>query len=308
MSILTYGITPPKAKNTEDKIVEIASRQIERIKELEIDALIVYDIQDESERISDERPYAFLPTLDPLQYSEKFLNELTVPKILFRCVGNYAQESLEREFLSAIPGQNYVFVGPSSRNQQVNITLPEAYKMAAKTNNHLNLGGIMIPERHQVKMDEHLRVTEKVNNGCNFFISQAVYHAEASKNFLSDYYYLCKSTGVEMKPIIFTLTLCGSPKTLEFLKWLGVSFPRWVENDLLNSTEILQKSFEISLKIFRELYAFASEKQIPIGFNIESVAIKKDEIEASIELLHQVKQEFKSKGLASIGGAMVFGK
>jgi hypothetical protein len=301
MSILTYGITPPKAKNTKDKIVEIASRQIERLKELEIDALIVYDIQDESERISDERPYTFLPTLDPLQYSQKFLNDLPVPKILFRCVGNYAKETLEREFLSAYPGQHYVFVGPSSRKQQVNITLPEAYQMAAENNTYLNLGGIMIPERHQVKMDEHLRVIEKVNNGCNFFISQAVYDAEASKNFLSDYYYLCKSNGVEMKPIIFTLTLCGSPKTLEFLKWLGVSFPRWVENDLLNSSEILQKSFEISMNIFRELYAFASEKEIPIGFNIESVAIRKDEIEASIDLLNEVKKEFKSKGIASIG-------
>jgi 5,10-methylenetetrahydrofolate reductase len=135
-------------------------------------------------------------------------------------------------------------------------------------------------------------VRDKINNGCNFFISQAVYHAEASKNFLSDYYYLCENTGLTIKPIVFTLTLCGSPKTLEFLRWLGVSVPKWVENDLLNAKDILRKSFDISYRIFEELNDFAADKNIPIGFNIESVAIKKDEIEASIELLKQIQQVY----------------
>lgn len=103
-----------------------------------------------------------------------------------------------------------------------------------------------------------------------------------------------------MKPVIFTLTLCGSPKTLDFLKWLGVSIPKWVENDLLNAQDILQKSFDISYRIFEELRDFANDKNIPIGFNIESVAIRKDEIEASIELLKKVQQNFKVASKASV--------
>src|SRR5690606_19855459 len=114
------------------------------------------------------------------------------------------------------------------------------------------------------------------------------------KNFLSDYYYLASSTNLNVKPIIFTLTLCGSPKTLEFLKWLGVSIPRWVENELLNAPDILQKSFDISCQIFQELNDFARSKNIPVGFNIESVAIKKDEIEASVELLEKIKKELNA--------------
>lgn len=291
--MLTYGITPPKAKNTSEKVREIAQKQIDRIKASGIDALIIYDIQDESERITDERPYPFLPTIDPLSYADDYLKDLDIPKILFRAVGNYSKTSLERELLDAPKNQAYVFVGPSSSSQKVQTTLQEAYELAAKSPAHINLGGIMIPERHEKKNDEHLRVAEKIEKGCNFFISQAVYHAENSKNFLSDYYYLCESKGLEKKPLIFTLTLCGSVKTLEFLKWLGVSFPKWVENELLNAPDILQKSFDISYQIFKELYDFASEKNIPVGFNIESVAIKKDEIEASIELLRKVKQEYK---------------
>lgn len=292
--MLTYGITPPKAKNAEDRVREIANKQIQRIKELDIDALIIYDIQDESDRITDDRPYPFLPTVDPKMYSEHYLKELNVPRILFRSVGNYSPEHLENEMKQATAGQHYVFVGASSQQQQVQLSLTEAYALSRKVNSGIQLGGIMIPERHQKKNDEHLRVRDKIHNGCNFFISQAVYHAEASKNFLSDYYYLCAHTQLSIKPVIFTLTLCGSPKTLEFLRWLGVSVPKWVENDLLNAKDILAKSFDISYQIFRELHEFAREKGIPVGFNVESVAIKKDEIEASVELLQKVSKEYRT--------------
>ncbi|WMJ75545.1 methylenetetrahydrofolate reductase [Cytophagaceae bacterium ABcell3] len=292
--MLTYGITPPKANNTEEKVQEIAKKQIDRIKNLNIDALIIYDIQDESDRISDDRPYPFLPTMDPKKYADSYLNEINVPKVLFKCVGNCCPNKLSKEIREVNQKQHYVFVGPSSSSQKVSITLPEAYKLIQKSD-LINLGGIMIPERHQKKNDEHIRVRDKIKSGCNFFISQAVYHAEASKNFLSDYHYLCEHTGLEKKPIIFTLTLCGSPKTLEFLKWLGVSIPKWVENDLLNAQDILQKSYDISYQIYKELSSFAKDKGIPVGFNVESVAIKKDEIEASLQLLNHIHQDFQKQ-------------
>lgn len=296
--MLTYGITPPKAQNTPERIQEIADKQISRIKGLDIDALIIYDIQDESDRIADARPYPFLPTVDPRDYTENYLHPLSIPKILFRCVGNYSPEQLTAELAQARKGQHYVFVGASSRSQQTRLTLEQAYQMSRESGNDIRLGGIMIPERHQKKNDEHLRVRDKISSGCNFFISQAVYHADASRNFLSDYYYLCESTRQEMKPIIFTLTLCGSARTLEFLKWLGVSIPRWVENDLLNASDILKKSFDISYRIFKELNDFACDKGIPVGFNIESVSVKKDEIEASLELLQKVRAEYKATHVA----------
>lgn len=292
--MLTYGITPPKAKNTEERVREIADKQIHRLKDLDLDALVIYDIQDESDRIPDSRPYPFLPTVDPKNYSENFLQELKVPRILFRSVGNYTLDKLKTELSSARNDHQYVFVGASSSQQKVEMSLHDAYQLCESLGHPVSLGGIMIPERHQKKNDEHIRVKEKIDKGCRFFISQAVYHAEASKDFLSDYYYLCENTDLQMKPIIFTLTLCGSPKTLDFLKWLGVSIPKWVENDLINAKDILSKSFDISYQIFQELNAFAKERNIPVGFNIESVSIKKDEIEASIELLKKISPVYRS--------------
>lgn len=74
------------------------------------------------------------------------------------------------------------------------------------------------------------------------------------------------------------------------MKWLGISFPAWLENDLVHSKDILQQSVNFSEQNWKELKGFADEKGIPIGCNIESVAIRKIEIDASIELLRRVSQ------------------
>ncbi len=141
--------------------------------------------------------------------------------------------------------------------------------------------------------DEHLRIIGKINKGCKYFITQAVYNVEAAKDFLSDYYYYSKNNNLAMVPIIFTLTPCGSTKTLEFMKWLGISIPRWLENDLMNSEDILNKSVSLSKSIFNELMEFCLEKGIPVGCNIESVSVRKVEIEASIDLTKDIKYMMK---------------
>jgi len=161
---------------------------------------------------------------------------------------------------------------------------------ALKTNKELLLGGVTIPERHQSKGDEHLRVFDKIAKGCSFFVSQGVYDVNASKNFLSDYYYYGLEHNIPLVPILFTLTPCGSLKTLQFMKWLGISFPKWLENELMHSSDILEKSVNFSAQIWLELKSFADEKGIPIGCNIESVAIRKVEIDASIDLLKRVRE------------------
>ena len=74
------------------------------------------------------------------------------------------------------------------------------------------------------------------------------------------------------------------------MKWLGISIPHWLENELVNTQDILHKSVDFSEQAWLELKQFADEKGIPIGCNIESVAIRKVEVEASIDLLRRVSQ------------------
>lgn len=289
--IVLYGITPPKKGTLEEKIVEISARQVERLQNLSVDGLVLYDIQDEKSRTDEERPFPFMETLDCYDYSQQHLTDLKIPKIIYRAVGKYSESELSNFLTQADPQENLsIFVGAASKAQKVTQSISDAYKIKAATNSDMLLGGVVIPERHQSKGDEHLRVFKKISQGCSFFVSQGVYDVNASKNFLSDYYYYGKENNIPLVPILFTLTPCGSAKTLQFMKWLGISIPKWLENDLIHSNHILQRSVDVSEQSYQELKAFADEKGIPVGCNIESVAIRKVEVDASIELLERVSQ------------------
>ena len=150
------------------------------------------------------------------------------------------------------------------------------------------------PERHTKKHDEHLRVFSKKDAGCEYFITQCVYDVEAAKIFLTDYAKYAQENNYDMVPIIFTLTPCGSAKTLDFMKWLGINIPNYLEEDLKHSGDILHDSVKLSRDIFEELFLFGKKRGIPVGCNVESVAIRKAEIEASVELLEEVREIIKN--------------
>jgi len=293
--ILLYGITPPKAKHTEDEIAIIAKKHVERISQLNIDGLVLYDIQDESDRTDEKRPFPFIKTINPCEYSKKYLQDLKTPRIVYRAVGNYNPERFTAWLEETKQSQVHsVFVGAASHEQQNNITLKEAYALKKDVNDNLCLGGIAIPERHTKKEDEHLRAFSKIDNSCEYLITQCVYNVEAAKIFLTDYARYAKENNKQMVPVIFTLTPCGSAKTLDFMKWLGINIPNYLEEDLKESGDILEDSVKLSRDIFEELYIFGQKRGIPIGCNVESVAIRKDEIEASVELLNEVREIIKN--------------
>ncbi|AZN41837.1 methylenetetrahydrofolate reductase [Paenibacillus albus] len=294
--IISYGMTPPKAANTSEKIAEIAQKQCERLRDLELDALILYDVQEEADRIEQERPFPYLQTVSPDTYSKQYLSGLDVPKIIYNCVGNHSEaEFTDWATKDADQDRYSVFVGSSSNKQHVHLGLKDAYQLTKQLNRNLTFGGVIIPERHMTKQDEHLRVVSKMKNGCDFFVTQAIYNVEASKNFLSDYYYYCSENGIEMVPILFNLAPCGSTKTLEFMKWLGISIPKWLENDLKYSSDVLDQSIRHCQKIFEEIFEYGLEKGIPIGCSIESVSTRKVEIDASVELVQNIKALLKTK-------------
>lgn len=289
--LLLYGITPPKLGHGEEKLAEIAALQRQRLMSLadaRLDGLVLYDIQDEAERTAQARPFPFMATLDPLDYAHRELASLALPKIVYRAVGKYSPDRFEAD-LQRLGEGPAVFVGAASRAQAVQLSLKQAYAMRRERHSALLLGGVAIPERHLLSQDEHLRMAAKVEQGCSFFISQCVYHLEAAKNLLSDYHYACLDRGLPHVPFIVTLTPCGSMKTLDFMKWLGISMPRWLENDLARSGDILQQSLKACSAIFAELLDFARTKGIPLGCNVESVAIRREEIEASLQLVREVR-------------------
>jgi hypothetical protein len=83
-------------------------------------------------------------------------------------------------------------------------------------------------------------------------------------------------------------------KTLEFLRWLGVDVPRWIENDLKQAADTLEASYQQALTTATELMAYCRARDVPFGINVESVSIRRVEIESSVRLAQELRTRLKS--------------
>ncbi|MDX3802004.1 5,10-methylenetetrahydrofolate reductase [Streptomyces sp. AK04-3B] len=279
--VLLFGITPPRLSTTPERIREITAATLARLDFLDVDGLALYDIADESDRNPAERPFPYLPTIDPAVYHAEYLGGWNRPAVIYRCVGKYTEAELRTWLRMADTDRVLsVFVGASSKGKAVRTGLPEAQALRLDARPDLLLGGVAITERPE----EHQRLLAKHQAGCAYFISQVIYNADAAKSMVSDYYYVCRERQLEPKPVLFTLSVCGSVKTLAFLKWLGVDVPRWLENSLRHADDTLAESYQHCLANARDLIAFCRKLGMPFGFLVESVSIRRVEIEASVAL------------------------
>jgi hypothetical protein len=255
-----------------------------------VDGLILYDIDDEADRNPEERPFPFLPTMDPADYLDRHLTTWGTPVVVYRATAKYTEQELLDWMVSQDTAKRMaVFVGASSREKRVATTLRRAQQLRTEANPDLLLGAVAIPERHTRSGDEHLRLTTKQEAGCSYFVTQVVYDVNAAKNLVSDYAYECHDRGLDPIPIVFTFSVCGSMKTLEFLRWLGVDVPRWIENDLRHAEDTLEASLEHAAATALDLMSFCRHLGVPFGINVESVSIRKVEIEASVRLAERLR-------------------
>jgi len=289
--ILLYGISPPKAQSTPEKLQEIAAKSLAILRTLDIDGLVVYDLQDEAERTTEERPFPFQSCVDPHHYSSKYLHEVSIPKIIYRPAGKFSKEELTGWLSDLSKQQMYpVLVGLPSPDSIPKTTLTEAYKIWRDNHQHHSaIGAVTIPERHAVLKDEDVRMLDKMNCGVSYFISQCIFNVGYTKKMLDDLRSSCIRNKRDVPTVIFTLTLCGSAKTLAFLEWLGIHIPEDVKEQLQSSQEPLRLSEQIATKVAQDLTGYCASNAIPFGFNIESVSTRKEEIEASLNLLKTVR-------------------
>jgi hypothetical protein len=297
--VLLYGITPPRLNATPERIKEIVAVTLGRLSGLDLDGLVLYDIDDESDRNPHERPFPYLPTLDPAEFHDQHLDGWDRPVVIYRSIGKYDEDQLRRWLTGVDPERVLsVFVGAPSHDKPVRTTLRRAQELRAEVRPEMPLGAVVIGERHARNGDEHLRMLAKQDRGCGFFISQVIYDLNETKNLISDYFYECRTRSMPPRPMIFTLSLCGSAKTLEFLKWLGVDVPPWLRTTLLHSDDPLADSYRECLNIARDLREFCERLGMPYGFHVESVSIRKAEIEASILLAAEIGALLRDPDLA----------
>ena len=288
--ILLFGITPPRSSTSPADRARIADLTLERLAPLDLDGLVLYDIDDESDRVAEERPFPYLPTADPARFYTEHLGAWTRPVIVYRSVGKYGADELGCWLDELDPRRQLgVFVGPSSGSKPVRTTVRQAQELRQRRRPELTLGAVMITERHTARGDEHRRMLAKQDAGSAFFVSQVVYDVDGTKSVLSDYHYACRERALAPRPVILTLSVCGSDKTLAFLQWLGVRVPRWLQNELRHCDDPLRVSYEQCLTGAESLAAFCRHLGLPYGFNVESVSIRRAEIEAAVDLAGRLR-------------------
>jgi Methylenetetrahydrofolate reductase len=292
--LLLFALTPPRSSSAGDRAQEIADATLARLRPLDLDGLILYDIADESARNPAERPFPFMPTMDPAVFFADNLTSWAGPVIIYRAVGKYSTAELRAWSADQDPSRVMaVLVGAASRASRPTTSLKQAQALTREANPTLLVGGVAIPERHAQRGDEHVRLLAKQDFGNRFFVTQIVYDTNAAKNLISDYHYACVERATNAAPIVFTVSVCGSTRTLEFLSWLGVAVPRWIENDLRHAADTLEASYQLALASAIDLIAYCRARGVPFGINVESVSSRRVEIEAAVRLAEQIAVELR---------------
>jgi hypothetical protein len=230
-----------------------------------------------------------MPMMDPAYFLDHHLADWAGSVIVYRAVGKYTGGQLGHWLSEADRDRVLtVLVGAASRHQVVRTSLPEAYRRHAALSHPPRVGGVVIAERHAESGTEHLRMLRKQDAGCEFFVSQVCYDLDRTRNLLSDYTHSCRDQGLDPRPVVLTLAPCGSVKTLEFMTWLGIEVPRWLRAEISRG-DPLTASYEQCLLNARALIAYCRRLGLPFGINVESLTNRRLEIEASIDLVREIR-------------------
>ncbi len=288
--IRLYGIAPPKLASDPDQLREIAAQQVARLRVLAPEGLVVYDIQDEPGRDGQARPFPFLPTVDPEGYAYDALAELAIPKIVYRCVGAHSRDVFSSwiDTVRAAAGRRLsVFVGaPRGRSRSPGVSLTEAYAQARDCPNLVDCNRHRRAARREE--DEHQRMPPSRTTGA------LLHHTVGVRfRFHEVVAFRLRTVTAGVQPLARPIVLTFSPaarcaRCSGIWKWLGISFPRWLENELRHSADTLERSVDLCESVFADVQDYAREKHLPIGINVESVSIRKSEIDASVELYRRL--------------------
>jgi len=279
-----FGSTPPREGTTEEKARISCAKFVARSRALAIDGYIVYDIQDEKGRTELERPFPFRKTLDPSWYASLFHDLSAKHCVVYKSVVENSMENLDMWLDAAIYTHGHRAVNlvgaPSSKMQYKGPTISEAM-LHVKKRNDVNFGCVSIPERHTTKGNEDMNMLRKVNKGAKWFITQGIFDSGAVCKMLHDYGARCKEQGVVPKKVILTFAPCGRPKTMTFIKWLGMNVPEAVYDRIMNAEASVAESVAVAEELLVYILENTHGCDVPIGISVESLSIFKEEIDAA---------------------------
>src|SRR2546423_9204358 len=101
--VFLYGTTPPRAGSRPEQVAEAIDKLAARIQGLPLHGLVVYDIQDESGRTSQPRPFPFIATVDPRQYATLLREGTGLTPITYKALGGMAEAPWQAWLVESAP-------------------------------------------------------------------------------------------------------------------------------------------------------------------------------------------------------------
>jgi hypothetical protein len=295
-----FGSTPPREGTTTEKAREACKKFAARSAVLATDGFIVYDIQDEAGRTTMERPFPFRKTMDAAEYASFFPAVSGKQCVVYKCVVEDSIENYDKWLDTACNtyGHNaFNLVGaPTSSREYKGPSLIEAGLRTVERNN-CDFGCVCIAERHTKKGNEDENMMRKVRAGAQWFITQGIFDAAPLVKLLHDYGAACRREGVVPRKIILTFAPCGRPKTMTFIKWLGMQVPADVEKRIMEAENPVDESCVLLNELLLQILEQSAGSGVPLGLNVESLSIFKEEINAA----HSVFQTLQATMLNSRG-------
>lgn len=290
--VFLFGSVPPREGTSEDKAREACAKFAARSAVLATDGFIVYDIQDEASRTSLERPFPFRKTMDPAQYASYFPAVSGKQCIIYKSVVESSMDQLDEWIDSAINKyghEAFNLVGaPSSAVKYTGPNMEQAAQRL-KEKGGARFGCVCIPERQTAKGNEHLNMMRKTKFGADWFITQGIFHSAPLINLIHEYGDLCKAEEIVPKKVVLTFAPCARPKTMTFIKWLGMSVPEEVETQIFASANPVSTCIDILCDLLRTVLVETASSGVPLGINVESLSIFKEEIDGAHQLFQRLQ-------------------
>jgi len=302
--LFLFGTVPPRKTVPFAKVEECARKLVSDVAQLGVDAIVVYEVQDETGRVlGKERPYPFAPSNEPLEFAvllKKYLQErnLLIECVIYRALPYHSREEF-LQFLDDAARSNCNTIALVGGTPSADVlSIDEAAKIARERTESFCIGGVTLAERHRDRGDEHKRVAAKVDQGLSFFTSQVVYNADNAISFLQDYSRLCKAENRKPARIIFTFAPFGLEETAQFLRWLGVELPDGTYKRVMskeNSQERVNEAVNICCENLKRILdaVLRYGLDVPIGVTAECVSKYKCENLATLELFSLLKLELE---------------
>jgi len=293
--VFLFGAVPPLEGTTPEKELEIVQKFVARSRTLATDGFLVYDIQEEKGRTADPRPFPYRRCGEPAAFAALLGKVSGKESIVYKCVAELPTHKSYDEWLEKACGQNKqesfnLVGGASSSVSYAGPTVVEAAEKLLKRGNTA-FGGVTIAERHTKKGNEHNLLAQKADAGAEWFISQAIYDANAMAKLLLDYGKLCRETGKRPRRVVLTFAPCGRQKTVTFLKWLGVTIPEEVEQRIMGAEKPVLESVNVLCEMLSHILEKTAGCGVPLGISVESVSIFREEIDAAHDLFARLQAQ-----------------